>query len=324
MRFNTNPPKVLFRLLSMTAQSNNTELIYITPKSIDVVKGVINGKMLINDQIVDVEREVPRFIDISPYFFNKQNKEKYKKELCFLLKYSELSIEEKGIIGKDELQKVLSNSKSFKNLAIPTRDIKDFNDLISRIEVYDKIIVKPVTGSQGRGVIAIEKIKEQFIVNEQKIKSHLTYTELENYYKEHIENKHYITQKFITSVSRDNNPIDCRIHLEKDGKGDWKLAGQFIRIGIGQTVVSNIRYGGCISEVKGYLQNNFEENWNEIYDNITAVGRTLPYMLEEYKEKEFTTMGFDVGIDLDGNLCIFEVNSYPIVTPQRARVAKLR
>lgn len=324
MRFNTNPPKVFFRLLSITAQSNNTELIYITPKSINISKGVINGKMLINDQIVDIEREIPQFIDISPYFFNKRNKKKYQKELHFLQKNSELSINEKGIINKDELQKVLSSSKIFKNFSIPTNDLKNYNDLINQIENSGKLIVKPVTGAQGRGVIAIEKVKDQYFVYEQKKQNHLSYTELKNYYKEHIENKHYITQKFITSVSKDNNPIDCRVHLEKDGNGQWQLAGQFIRIGIGQTVVSNIRYGGCITEVKGYLQSNFGEGWKEVYEKIIKVGRTLPYMLEEYKEKEYTTMGFDIGINKNGDLCIFEVNSYPIVTPQRSKVAKIR
>lgn len=324
MRFSAKPPKILFRLLSMTAKFNNVDLIYLTAESIDVKRGIVKGEMLLNDQIIEVEREVPDYIDISSHYFNQKNKKKYREKLNFLKKHSELSIDSKTIINKDLLQDVLSKNKKFQHLAIPTYEIDCFEDIIYYIEKFKKVVVKPVGGLQGRGVIAIEKQDDKFILNEQKKQKKLKRVELEHYYHENLKQTKHIVQKYISSVSKDNIPIDCRLHLEKNGCGEWEVARQFVRLGLGQTVVSNINQGGCIIDAESYLKDAFPTNWEDIYANLNWIGKSIPYMLEQYNDKEYMVMGFDVGIDSEGNLYLFEVNSFPVLTPQRGKVAKLR
>src|SRR5699024_11223694 len=111
---------------------------------------------------------------------------------------------------------------------------------------------------------------------------------------------------------------------EKNGQGKWAVARIFVRIGIGQKVISNVNQGGGIADLKPFLQANYPDNWENIRSNIRKVAKDFPYEIERLSNNTFTTMGIDVGIDKDGHPYVFEVNSFPTVTPQLAQVAMLR
>ena len=324
MRFKKKIPMSFFRLLTMHSHQYGVSLIYFTPEDIKIKEKKIIGKMLLNDQLVEIESRVPDYIDVSPHFFNKKNSKKYKTEVNFLKKNSDLSIDRRQIIRKDRLQKVLLESNTFSHLSIPTFKIKEFDDFIKYINKYNKVIFKSTSGLQGKGVTVITKNNQDFIIGEQREDKVLNLNQLEEFFNEHIYEKNYIMQRYINSRSKTGDPIDCRIHLEKNDKGKWEVARKFIRVGIGQKVVSNISQGGCIADVKSYLKFTFGNEWEQIYRKITNIETKLPYFIEKHEKKKFMVMGFDVAIDLNGELYIFEVNSFPIIAPQRAQVARIR
>lgn len=324
LRFKQKAPKSFFRLLTMYSHRYGVNLIYFTPEDINIRKKRIQGQMLINDQLVNVNSRIPDFIDVTPHIFNEKNRRKYTKEIEFLKKNSELSIDRRQIIRKDKLQKVLSESKEFSYLAIPTMKVKDFKGFLDKINQNKKMVIKSVSGLQGKGVTLVSMQDTNFIVGEKKQERVLSQNQLEDFFNSNIYGKNYIMQKYINSRSNNGEPIDCRIHLEKNKYGKWEVARKFIRIGIGQKVVSNISQGGCISDVKNYLKSTFGDNWKKVYNKITEIEKRLPYFIEKHEKKQFMVMGFDVGIDLNGEVCIFEVNSFPIIAPQRAQVSKIR
>src|SRR5699024_518482 len=119
-------------------------------------------------------------------------------------------------------------------------------------------------------------------------------------------------------------PFDCRIHMEKNGDGKWVNAKNYVRIGIGQKVISNVSQGGGISDVKPFLEANFGEQAKKVHLRINKLAESLPYALEKLRDNKMMTMGMDIGIDKDGSLYLFEVNSAPITHPLRDVAVTLR
>jgi len=98
MRFKDDPPMGFFTLLTMVSKYNGVELIYLSPDSFNMKKKSVRGQMLINGELITVERELPKFIDISPYFFSDENKVKYNEITDYLVRNTELSIDKRSII----------------------------------------------------------------------------------------------------------------------------------------------------------------------------------------------------------------------------------
>ena len=145
-----------------------------------------------------------------------------------------------------------------------------------------------------------------------------------NFFKESIENKRYIIQKYISSRTLQGDPFDCRVHVEKNGAGKWVSARNFIRIGIGQKVISNVNQGGGISDPEPFLKSNFGEKWEEIINKLNELALSLPNKIEELRKTKLMSMGMDVAIDKNGDLYLFEVNGAPTTTPLRSEAAMLR
>ena len=316
-------PSFMAKFIAITCKNQGIELIYMTPEDVNIKSNTVNGYIYLNNEWEKVTVPIPSFIDISPHLFTYK---KYKKILNYLKKNTKLSIDERHIILKDELQFQLRKNKDFYHIAIPTKKLNAFSDLTKWLDKYKTIVVKPVRGLQGNDVYILKKEElNNYTLGISKEEKKLTENELSEYFSRKLKNKNYIIQKYISSRTIDGDPFDCRIHLEKNGKGEWETARKYIRIGIGQKVVSNISQGGAISKPENFLQYNFgEEKGKEIDYKLDLLAQTLPYEIEKIKNKTFMTMGVDVGIDNSGDLFVFEINSFPIVSPLKTEIALLR
>lgn len=63
---------------------------------------------------------------------------------------------------------------------------------------------------------------------------------------------------------------------KKNGRGRWAIAKIYVRIGIGQSVISNVNQGGGISDIREFLKTNYGEKWKEIYSNLKRLGKIIP------------------------------------------------
>lgn len=316
---NRKKPGLLAELISKLGKHYNTEILYLTPDDVDIESGMVKGKFMLSHEWINVTTNLPKIIDISPYCFNAKNIEITK----YLKKNTYLTDNRTNPLTKEKLQRLLLNEKDFSHLLIQTAKVPSVVELNEFINKYNTVVLKPVGGEKGRGVYIIEKNKDNYILGYQKRNKELSYKQLEEFVKDYLDST-YIMQKYISSRSIQGDPFDCRIHLEKNGNGEWEVAKKYIRIGIGQKVVSNISQGGGISDSKPFLKANFGNKGKEIERNLNRLAATYPYKHEEYRGTDMITMGLDVGIDKDGDLYLFEVNAAPITSPLLSQVATLR
>ncbi|WP_010531640.1 YheC/YheD family protein [Lentibacillus jeotgali] len=319
MRNFINPPTIA-KVTAMFCQSRGIDIIYIRPWDVNITNNTVAGKILVNNRWKKIHTELPVLIDISPYCFNR----KYKEIMEHLRKNATLTYDKKNAVNKERLQRELLKDENFEHLVIPTTRAKSFDDIEEFLLKYSCIVMKPVAGERGKGIYILKKDVDDYILGYEKEERRINRDALVEHYQKFIENKRYILQKYISSRTKDGNPFDCRIHVEKNRQGKWQVARNFIRIGIGQKVISNVNQGGGISDLTPFLKANFGEKWEEINDKINQVALTLPYKLEEIKKTPIMSIGFDVAIDKDGKLYLFESNGAPTTIPLMAKAAMLR
>jgi len=317
---NFTKPTKLATITSVISKYNNIDIIYFTPKDVDVEKELISGKMYVNHEWRNMEREIPEFIDAVPYCFMKKN----RKVINFLKQKTLLSDNRSNVLSKIQVQELLKNDPGFKHLVIPTYDVNNFEDIIKGLNRFGTTVLKPTNGIKGKGVYIISMEGEYFNVGHNKNTEIYSKKGLEDLYLSTMTQRKYILQKYVSSRSLQGDPFDCRVHVEKNSFGEWESANNYIRIGIGQKVISNVNQGGGISDLKPFLKQNYPEKWKSILKRIDDIVSTVPYKIEELRGTHIMSLGIDVGIDTDGALYLYEVNDGPATFAVLSQVATLR
>ncbi len=315
---NTLQPTEFAKMTAMLCKFNGNDLLYLRPRDIDMENNRVTGKMFIDNKWVKVKYDIPKIIDISPFCF------KHKEIVKYLRKHTYLTDNGSNRITKETLQDRLMDDNVFADFIIPTKHITEFNDVVSFLDDHKEIVVKPVYSQMGMGIYRIKKNEDNYTIGHKTENLTATFDELETMYNDKIKGKRHIAQKFIVSRNKSDDPFDCRIHVEKNRKGEWEVARIYVRIGIGQKVISNVNQGGGIADIKTFLKANYEDKWKEINNKLNDFALTYPYKHEEIRGTEVMSLGVDIGIDKSGKLYMFEANSAPSTSALKAEVVTLR
>src|SRR5690625_1515955 len=317
---NFKEPDYMAKLLAMTCKFQGIDLIYFRQKDINMLNKTVRGKMFINNTWTTVETKLPPFIDIAAYCFKKENREIIK----YLRKNTFLSDDRTNRLSKKALQEKLLEDERFSSLVIPTIKEQGLGSIDDFLTKHSVIVMKPIGGEAGKGVYILKKERNHYVLGYKIREKFLTSSEFEQFYMENIRYEKYILQKHISSRTIHGDPFDCRVHVEKNGKGEWANARTFIRIGVGQKVISNVNFGGGRSDLNPFLKTNFKDNWKQIEQRLHELATTLPYKIEQLRATHIMTLGFDVGIEQNGQLYLFEANSNTGTDSLKAEVAMLR
>ena len=138
--------------------------------------------------------------------------------------------------------------------------------LTQMVDLYPKIIVKPVSGHQGNGIVFIEKEKnEKYRINEA---GQILYFDKDRLFK--IRKQDYIVQQFISCKTKSDNVYDFRLYVQKSGEGKWVITSIYPRMGPSGSITSNMGSDGYTCYLESFLKYEFKDSW---YD----IKRTLEY-----------------------------------------------
>ncbi|CAI6083777.1 YheC/YheD family protein [Cohnella sp. JJ-181] len=208
-------------------------------------------------------------------------------------------------------RKIMENGL-FAEYMIPSAIVSGAGQIGSWLHRYRDIVVKPVSGTQGKGLFCIRTAGAGFEVTLGRRKTAYPDKEslLEWLAAEPLNaGGRFLVQPFIRSATREGNPFDIRAHLSRNGEGKWGIVKLYPRIGSSRGVISNISAGGHTTDLKSFYQldlgkkdfvsfqkklSEFSIQFAEHYQGL------LDYRLQE--------MGLDLGIDASGKMWLFEVN----------------
>ena len=216
--------------------------------------------------------------------------------------------------NKWEMYKWLSiNSNLRKHLPI-TQLVNCNQDIIDFLGKYNEGIIKPISGTYGKGIVKVSKHEENFKVdaNRQKKEENslcLNHEELEVYLNTKFKSGKYIIQQVI-NLYVGKRPIDFRLIMVKVGIGEWRDLGLIARKGNKNEIVSNI---GLVKRGDLALRNLLSIPRNEAIETrkkMTQVSFDAVKEMERYRgcNGNLGNLGIDLALDRNQNLWIIEIN----------------
>lgn len=200
----------------------------------------------------------------------------------------------------------------YADILIPTFKINSYNDMKNGLDAFGEVVVKPVLGAQGIGVVKLSKDGSRYRLNNRGALSYFSEDELIGYYCEHL-SKDYILQQYIDCRTKEGEPFDIRVWAVDMGGNEWTVA-LLPRVGAAEGFISNLCAGGQAMPADYILKNEFGEQWQAIYDDLLRLGREFPAHYANLIKREIFDLGIDIGITHSNGgykFWLFEANSMP-------------
>ncbi|HHY74434.1 MAG TPA: YheC/YheD family protein [Bacillus bacterium] len=223
-----------------------------------------------------------------------------------------------GFFNKWEIHEIFSAHPEVTLYLPETIAIPTLNSIRELLDKYHNIYIKPMNGSLGLGIHQIIKAADsdgealycRFRKND---KNHLRkFKSLESLLQTQFNNenlKGYIAQQGIALIKVDNKPFDFRIHTNKDDAGVWKMSAIAAKVaGVG-SVTTHLGSGGIvktIEEIKKLVPIPADGA-----EKLEQAVLTMSEILEKEINGTLGEIGFDLGIDKNGQIWVFEANSKP-------------
>lgn len=178
------------------------------------------------------------------------------------------------------------------------------------------VYLKPTGGSLGMGILKVQRKQGQFHVRYRRQKEHLTAKfargeELLRFVKTTNPNRIYLMQQGIRLMSYQGNPTDFRVHLHKNGAGNWEAAGIGAKVAGRGAVTTHVHNGGKVLSGDKVLSEWYGANAANMREKMVEASVRVAEVLEGYLAGSSGEWGLDVGIDIDGRVWVFEANAKP-------------
>lgn len=187
-------------------------------------------------------------------------------------------------------------------------------EVLSYLNKQRNILLKPVSGSGGRGILCLKKEKEKISLSleqqQQLLHSTFPSEEAAGKWIDKLLSREYLMQPFLHLIDKKNRPFDVRIFLQKDGNGVWVERGKGIRAGKTHGIQSNLSAGAQTEDYQNWLKTLPPQKRQMINEELHDITKKLPELLETMFPPLFE-LGIDIGIAKDHSLWILDVNSKP-------------
>lgn len=207
-------------------------------------------------------------------------------------------------------RKLLAGKKFASNL-IPSFQLQEAEEFISFVKENNKAAMKPLQGRQGKDVFFVKYEQSGFELIDGSTRSPLSYSQLITFVSNKISEQKFLYQPFIESKTRNGLVFDFRLHVQKNGSGDWEITSIYPRISGGSKMISNISGGGYRGELSTFLIEEFGADADQINEMLEHFALEFSRHFDSLYKHSFDELGIDIGMDNQRKFWIFEVNWRP-------------
>lgn len=186
------------------------------------------------------------------------------------------------------------------------------------MEKFGEVIIKPDSGSLGKGIVKIISKKNRIELAESSEPSrwfqcssiHELYSTLSN--KMNVDSK-CLLQRLVTMSRYKGRIFDIRAQFQKDGTGTWVTTGAAVRAASKRQFVTHIPNGGKAEVFNTVVRSVFPDPGirKGIRDQLDFICNQVPATLEQRLDLNLAIVSMDIAIDPQGKMWILEVNSKP-------------
>ena len=215
----------------------------------------------------------------------------------------------------------LQNEKKMKNHLPDTHLYKNMNELIEFVNEKQKVILKPVSLSRGRGIFVIEQSageSEGYILYDHRKGFRLQHLipnaqGLEEMLSSlNIFHEKYLYQTYIPLLKVTNRPFDVRVVMQKYDKEHWICTGIECRVAGENEVLTNIARGGEAMTLEEVVEETgIDLSFEKVQKSILKLCQKFCSLMDKKENAHFAEFGLDIGLDQEGFPWIIEANIFP-------------
>ncbi|MBH5319228.1 YheC/YheD family protein [Paenibacillus sp. GSMTC-2017] len=183
--------------------------------------------------------------------------------------------------------------------------------LRSMLERHGTVVIKPVVGSGGKGVIKVSKSGNGFsYTHYERTVSYSNFDGLVMALLQKMGQKSYLIQKGISLATVNGRPIDYRVKYVKSfNRWEYRaLVGRIARSGL---FVTNLSQGGDMVLAGQGIKASLGPSYVKVKKREMRELTVISTRVLEQRFPGIVQLGFDYGIDRQGKIWIFEVNTRP-------------
>ncbi|SEN11360.1 YheC/D like ATP-grasp [Mesobacillus persicus] len=222
-----------------------------------------------------------------------------------------------GFFSKMDIFERLQQDDQANDYLPETHSFTSFSIIERMLSDYGHIYLKPENGSLGLGIhqILFDRLDGKYYCRYRDVEGHKKLTKfnsLETLFKKVFFKRNLsrmIVQQGINLLRVDGRIIDFRVHTNKDDQGEWQLAAIAAKVGGQGSATTHINNGGEVMTVEEIFPTTEEQQMYK--DKLTSAALYLSKVLETQIEGIIGEIGFDLGIDRNGKVWLFEANSKP-------------
>ncbi len=299
---------------AVVAKAEGARFFYFSPGEVNFVNRTIRG------QVYENGKWMARIMPFPDVIYNAGSPEKLakSKEIIQKLK-NEIPFTTHSIGNKWNVNERLKEANEFANYLIPTEIVKDIDHFFKFMAAFEKAVLKPIDGRKGKGIFLITKKEDVFLVRKDNTTTHYSREHLYDFIKSKISKGTHIMQPYIQSVTKSGQVFDFRLHVQKNGEGEWVITTIYPRIAPPGSIIANINNGGFTNYLDPFLQQEFKDEGFNIRRTLEYFSLALANHLDELQMIQFgeviDEIGVDIGLDENHKIWIYEVNWRPGCPP---------
>lgn len=222
-----------------------------------------------------------------------------------------------GFFDKWEVHQLLEGDSRVSSYLPETHKAPTFTLIERMLSKYQHVYVKPANGSLGLGIFQIiyDKENEDYYCryrDEQNTNRLQRFSTIEAFINTHFKKRRledYIVQQGIHLVRVDKKAVDFRIHTNKNVDGQWQVSVMAAKISGRGSVTTHVNNGGVIRTIQEIFTDT--EECDRITSSLKEAALTLSKIIDVRYKGNIGEIGFDLGVDKDGRVWLFEANSKP-------------
>lgn len=220
-----------------------------------------------------------------------------------------------GFFSKWDLYQMLIKDDNLSQYLPETRHQPTFRDIEKMIEKHKHVYIKPANGSLGLGIYQVVSLEDGAYYcryrdgEENRLQKFTSLKKLISYLFRDKNLDHYLIQQGIDLIRFENRAIDFRIHTNRDEAGEWRMTALAAKVAGRGSVTTHLNNGGMIKTLEELYPE--KEKYEQLLSSLQNTVLQLSRAIAERTNGCIGEIGFDIGLDREGRIWLFEANSKP-------------
>lgn len=308
-----------YALMSGIGKLLGLKVVVFSPQDICPDTGTVEGYSLLAPTGGWIREKVPlpELIYDRSFCRDRQAYQQCRSVLRQVSEKQSLSLLSRPVGGKWETLQILRRNPLLLP-HLPSTVRLSVAELIRKLRRSGSAFLKPDSGTQGIGAARIQATADGLFHvcgrDQQNGSFEHTFSrlsELTNWVRRYTGGKPYLLQENLDLHTSEGHAFDIRALVQKNGRGNWNIAGMAVRTGLPGSITSNLHGGGAPCALSPFLESEFGTVFAT--ETIAALQRLSLCVSREMEQHygPLAELGIDLGIDRGGRIWIIEANSKP-------------